>query len=189
MCTFYFRIKTRPLKNQNVDFKLFAKFHFQSKEEPLNRVLLVLATLVKEINSLKSEAESKFYDALLFYGEGIPAATSTAASGVDNQMAIAKIMPLLQVRFFVYFSRIEKKLLSWLISNRDPLQAFNHTHVPPSCHRTWRVSSLVAIKSLKTSSVSWLVCTNRNRKAEINSTCSIQRTCISNQFWTRWESC
>ena len=68
----------------------------QSDEESVNRVLLVLATLIKEIHSLKSEAEGRFYDALLFYGEGIPAASSPAANGVDNQMAIAKFLPLLQ---------------------------------------------------------------------------------------------
>ena len=36
----------------------------------LNKVVTVLAALCGELSALKHEAETKFYNALLFYGEG-----------------------------------------------------------------------------------------------------------------------
>ena len=36
----------------------------------LNKVLTVVAALCCEMRALKHEAETKFYNALLFYGEG-----------------------------------------------------------------------------------------------------------------------
>ncbi len=36
----------------------------------LNKVITVLAALCSEMSALKTEAENKFYPALLYYGEG-----------------------------------------------------------------------------------------------------------------------
>lgn len=36
----------------------------------LNKILVVFATLCAEVRFLKSEAENKYYDTILFYGEG-----------------------------------------------------------------------------------------------------------------------
>ena len=115
----------------------------QSDEETLNRVILVLATLIKEIDSLKSEAETKFYDALLFYGEGIPTAASTAASGVDNQMAIAKVLPLLQdlAAFVSRCHEVAKNVVCQFacLYKPQPKGGDRHQHVLDTSHVRFQV--------------------------------------------------
>ncbi|KAL5013534.1 hypothetical protein ScPMuIL_007804 [Solemya velum] len=58
-----------------------------------NKIMSVLASVCCEMAALKHEAESKFYNALLFYGEGEP------ESGLEEgeaQIQIGRIIPLLQ---------------------------------------------------------------------------------------------
>ncbi|XP_041350230.1 WASH complex subunit 4-like isoform X3 [Gigantopelta aegis] len=59
----------------------------------LNKVLTVLAALCCELDALKHEAETKFYNALLFYGEGEP---ETGLEEGDAQVQMGRIIPLLQ---------------------------------------------------------------------------------------------
>nr|KAG5706407.1 hypothetical protein BaRGS_033168 [Batillaria attramentaria] len=59
----------------------------------LNKVLTVLAALCCEMDALKHEAETKFYGALLFYGEGEPEAGLEEG---DAQVQMGRMFPLLQ---------------------------------------------------------------------------------------------
>lgn len=59
----------------------------------LNKVLTVLAALCCEIEALKHEAETKFYGALLFYGEGEP---EKGLEDGDAQVQMGRMFPLLQ---------------------------------------------------------------------------------------------
>ncbi|XP_056000960.1 WASH complex subunit 4-like isoform X5 [Ostrea edulis] len=58
-----------------------------------NKIITVLASLCSEMSSLKHEAENKFFNALIFYGEGEP--EKGLAEG-DAQVQIGRIMPLIQ---------------------------------------------------------------------------------------------
>ncbi|XP_067685139.1 WASH complex subunit 4-like isoform X2 [Haliotis asinina] len=58
-----------------------------------NKIITVLASLCSEMDTLKHEAETKFFNALLFYGEGEP---ETGLADGDAQVQMGKIIPLLQ---------------------------------------------------------------------------------------------
>ncbi|XP_046580834.1 WASH complex subunit 4-like [Haliotis rubra] len=60
-----------------------------------NKIITVLASLCSEMDALKHEAETKFFNALLFYGEGEPEA---GLEDGDAQVQMGKIIPLLQMR-------------------------------------------------------------------------------------------
>ncbi|CAL1541419.1 unnamed protein product [Lymnaea stagnalis] len=59
----------------------------------LNKVLTVLAALCAEIDALKHEATTKFYNALLLYGEGEP---DEGLEEGEAQIQIGRLFPLLQ---------------------------------------------------------------------------------------------
>ncbi|ELU08313.1 hypothetical protein CAPTEDRAFT_221991 [Capitella teleta] len=59
----------------------------------LNKVITVLAALCTELDSLKHEAENKFYPALLFYGEGEIEGESPDGRA---QIQMGRMMPFLQ---------------------------------------------------------------------------------------------
>ncbi len=59
----------------------------------LNKVLTVLGALCVELSALKHEAETKFYNALLFYGEG--ESGNTVQDG-EAQIEMGRMLPLLQ---------------------------------------------------------------------------------------------
>ncbi|XP_059151833.1 WASH complex subunit 4-like isoform X4 [Physella acuta] len=59
----------------------------------LNKVLTVLAALCAEIDALRHEARSKFYNALLLYGEGEP---DTGLEEGEAQIQIGRMFSLLQ---------------------------------------------------------------------------------------------
>ncbi|XP_052679123.1 WASH complex subunit 4-like isoform X3 [Crassostrea angulata] len=58
-----------------------------------NKIITVLASLCSEMKALRHEAESKFFNALIFYGEGEP--EKGLAEG-EAQVQIGRMMPLIQ---------------------------------------------------------------------------------------------
>ncbi|VDI58372.1 WASH complex subunit 7, partial [Mytilus galloprovincialis] len=58
-----------------------------------NKIITVFASLCCEMQSLKHEAENKFYNALLFYGEGEP---DEGLQDGDAQVQMGKMMSLIQ---------------------------------------------------------------------------------------------
>lgn len=60
-----------------------------------NKIITVLASLCGELEVLKYEAENKFYNALMYYGEGEP---EEGLQEGEAQIQIGRIIPLLQVR-------------------------------------------------------------------------------------------
>ena len=60
----------------------------------LNKIITVLAALCGELSALKHEAETKFYNALSFYGEGEP---EEGLEEGEAQIQIGRMIPLLQV--------------------------------------------------------------------------------------------
>ncbi|XP_061187838.1 WASH complex subunit 4-like isoform X2 [Saccostrea echinata] len=58
-----------------------------------NKIITVLASLCSEMSALIHEAENKFFNALIFYGEGEP--EKGLAEG-EAQVQIGRIMPLIQ---------------------------------------------------------------------------------------------
>ncbi|XP_071139375.1 WASH complex subunit 4-like isoform X2 [Mytilus edulis] len=58
-----------------------------------NKIITVFAALCCEMQSLKHEAENKFYNALLFYGEGEP---DEGLQDGDAQVQMGKMMSLIQ---------------------------------------------------------------------------------------------
>lgn len=65
----------------------------KTENKVLNKVITVYAALCCEIKKLKHEAETKFYNGLLFYGEG--AADSSMAEG-DCQIQMGRFVSFLQ---------------------------------------------------------------------------------------------
>ncbi|XP_053318537.1 WASH complex subunit 4 isoform X2 [Spea bombifrons] len=65
----------------------------RTENKVLNKVITVYAALCCEIKKLKYEAESKFYNGLLFYGEG--AADSSVPEG-DSQIQMGRFVSFLQ---------------------------------------------------------------------------------------------
>lgn len=61
----------------------------------LNKIITVLAALCTELQALKHEAETKFYNALMYYGEGEP---EEGLPEGEAQIQIGRMIPLLQVR-------------------------------------------------------------------------------------------
>ncbi|CAE1304616.1 MRT43 [Acanthosepion pharaonis] len=59
----------------------------------LNKVITVLASLCAEIQTLEHEAKQKFYNALLFYGEG---EVDSNLPECEGQIQMGRMMPLLQ---------------------------------------------------------------------------------------------
>ncbi|XP_052261533.1 WASH complex subunit 4-like isoform X2 [Dreissena polymorpha] len=59
----------------------------------LNKIMTVLAALCCEMCALKHEAETKFYNALMFYGEGEP---EEGLQEGDAQIQIGRMIPFLQ---------------------------------------------------------------------------------------------
>ena len=59
-----------------------------------NKIITVLASLCVELQSLKHEAENKFYNALVYYGEGEP---EEGLPEGEAQIQIGRMIPLLQV--------------------------------------------------------------------------------------------
>ncbi|XP_064632766.1 WASH complex subunit 4-like isoform X2 [Lineus longissimus] len=75
--------QTSLLKLVNTNNKIF------------NKVITVISSLCCEMNTLKYEAENKFYNALLFYGEG----QGEPENGLDEgeaQIQMGRLLPLLQ---------------------------------------------------------------------------------------------
>lgn len=60
----------------------------------LNKIMTVLAALCCEMHALKHEAETKLYNALMFYGEGEP---EEGLQEGDAQIQIGRMIPFLQV--------------------------------------------------------------------------------------------
>ncbi|XP_049805094.1 WASH complex subunit 4 [Schistocerca nitens] len=58
----------------------------------LNKVVTVFASLCKEVRCLQADASDKYYNALLFYGEGVEEGTKNEAA----QLMISRLLPDLQ---------------------------------------------------------------------------------------------
>jgi hypothetical protein len=56
-------------------------------------VLLALSALSKEVEELQSEAENKFYNPILFYGEGLDNDVNDEGESAN---AISRMLPTLQ---------------------------------------------------------------------------------------------
>ncbi|XP_046405454.1 WASH complex subunit 4 [Ischnura elegans] len=69
----------------------------------LNKVLTVLAALCIDVKKLQDEARSKYFGALLFYGEG----GTFGNNGLDAQMSISHFIPFLQ-ELFCFVTRCEQ---------------------------------------------------------------------------------
>ncbi|KAG9490492.1 hypothetical protein GDO78_006044 [Eleutherodactylus coqui] len=65
----------------------------RTENKVLNKVITVYAALCCEIKKLKYEAETKFYNGLLFYGEGAP--ESSIVEG-DSQIQMGRFVSFLQ---------------------------------------------------------------------------------------------
>ncbi|XP_029457390.1 WASH complex subunit 4 isoform X2 [Rhinatrema bivittatum] len=93
----------------------------KTENKVLNKVITVYAALCCEIKKLKYEAETKFYNGLLFYGEG---AESSMVEG-DSQVQMGRFVSFLQelscfvTRCYEVVMNVVHQLASLYTSNRN----------------------------------------------------------------------
>ncbi|XP_048466478.1 WASH complex subunit 4-like [Rhincodon typus] len=66
----------------------------KTENKVLNKVITVYAALCCEVKKLKYEAETKFYNGLLFYGEGV---TDSCMVEGESQIQMGRFISFLQV--------------------------------------------------------------------------------------------
>ncbi|MEE6480161.1 hypothetical protein FKM82_012478, partial [Ascaphus truei] len=98
----------------------------------LNKIITVYAALCCEIKKLKFEAETKFYNGLLFYGEG--AAESSRVEG-DSQIQMGRFVSFLQelscfvTRCYEVVMNVVHQLAALYTSNRNEPKIIETTGV------------------------------------------------------------
>ncbi|PNF21208.1 hypothetical protein B7P43_G05087, partial [Cryptotermes secundus] len=97
----------------------------------LNKILVVFATLCAEVRYLKSEAKNKYYDTILFYGEGGEGNLQDGAA----QLLLSRMLPHLQeLSCFVkrceqVVVQIVEQLAALYSSSRDATYVINATGI------------------------------------------------------------
>ncbi|XP_053377942.1 WASH complex subunit 4-like isoform X3 [Mercenaria mercenaria] len=83
-----------PISLQFLPYEQTTLLHLIKTDNKIfNKIITVLASLCVELQTLKHEAENKFYNALMYYGEGEP---EEGLPEGEAQIQIGRMIPLLQ---------------------------------------------------------------------------------------------